>query len=279
MDLPSAADTTASIPADARGVRHPAAGPGARIVSLVPSITELLVDLGLAPLLVGRTGFCIHPREVVRHIPKVGGTKGFDLDKVRALAPTHVIANMDENRAEEIDALAAFVPHVVVTHPNAPADNRALYRLIGALFGRQREAAALVAELDAAEAGLASLGLPREPVLYLIWRDPWLTVARNTYIGATLAAAGWDTVPACLGGDTGADRYPAVDLERAVAEARRILLPSEPYHFGPREQAELQARFPEVPVTLVDGEMVSWYGSRAPRGLDYLGRLRWALGR
>lgn len=279
MDLPSAADTTTSIPADARGVRHPAAGPGARIVSLVPSITELLVDLGLAPLLVGRTGFCIHPREVVRHIPKVGGTKGFDLDKVRALAPTHVIANMDENRVEEIDALAAFVPHVVVTHPNAPADNRALYRLIGALFGRHREAAALVAELDAAEAGLASLGLPREPVLYLIWRDPWLSVARNTYIAATLAAAGWDTVPACLGGDTGADRYPAVDLERAVAEARRILLPSEPYHFGPREQAELQARFPEVPVTLVDGEMVSWYGSRAPRGLDYLGRLRWALGR
>lgn len=282
MDLPSAAaDTIASIPADARGVRHPAAGPGARIVSLVPSITELLVDLGLAPLLVGRTGFCIHPREVVRHIPKVGGTKGFDLDKLRALAPTHVIANMDENRAEEIDALAAFVPHVVVTHPNTPADNRALYRLIGALFGRHREAAALTAELDAAEAGLAGLaglGLPREPVLYLIWRDPWLTVARNTYIAATLAAAGWDTVPARLGGDTGADRYPAVDLERAVAEAARILLPSEPYHFGPGEQAELQARFPTVPVTLVDGEMVSWYGSRAPRGLDYLGRLRRELG-
>ncbi len=266
-----------AIPADARGVHHPPAGPGARIVSLVPSITELLIDLGLTPQLVGRTGFCVHPREAVRRIPKVGGTKGFDLAKLRALAPTHVIANMDENRAEEIEALADFVPHVVITHPNAPGDNRSLYALLGALFDRRPQAAALTAQLEGALADLAGLALPRERVLYLIWRDPWLTVARNTYIGATLAAAGWDTVPACQGGATGADRYPAVDLAAAAAQAERILLPSEPYHFGAAEQDELQQRFPQVAVTRIDGEMVSWYGSRAPRGLTYLAQLRRAL--
>lgn len=283
MDCPLAAATLVDslmgpepcrLPVDARGVRHPVAGPDARIVSLVPSITELLVDLGLTHLLVGRTGFCIHPRELVRRIPKVGGTKGFDLNKVRALAPSHVIANMDENRAEEIAAVADFVPHVVVTHPNAPADNRGLYALLGALFDRRAQAAALTAQLDSALADLAGLGLPRERVLYLIWRDPWLTVARNTYIGATLAAAGWDTVPVCQGGETGADRYPPVDLDTAVLQADRILLSSEPYRFGAREQDEVRRRFPYVPVTRIDGEMVSWYGSRAPRGLAYLARLR-----
>jgi ABC-type Fe3+-hydroxamate transport system substrate-binding protein len=114
-----------------------------RIVSLVPSITELLCDLGLADRLVGRTGFCVHPRASVRQVPKVGGTKDVDIGKVRGLAPTHVIMNVDENRRETAAALAAFGPHIVVTHPLGPRDNLDLYRLLGGVFDRQREAEAL----------------------------------------------------------------------------------------------------------------------------------------
>src|SRR4051812_41206799 len=104
---------------DAPGTRHDRA-PGARIVSLVPSITELLCELGLAPQLLGRTGFCVHPAEVVRGIAKVGGTKDVNIEKIRKLAPTHVVVNIDENTKPTVDALAGFVPHIVVTHPIAP---------------------------------------------------------------------------------------------------------------------------------------------------------------
>ena len=111
---------------DAAGTVHPAAGRDARIVSLVPSLTELVCDLGLADRLVGRTGFCIHPWETVRRIPKVGGTKDVDLAKLRVLEPTHVLLNVDENRRETAEALSEFVEHVIVTHPLRPRDNLAL---------------------------------------------------------------------------------------------------------------------------------------------------------
>ncbi|MDH5579077.1 MAG: helical backbone metal receptor, partial [Betaproteobacteria bacterium] len=102
--------------------------PSSRIVSLVPSLTELVCALGLGEALVGRTGFCVHPQDVVRRIPKVGGTKDVDLAKVRALEPTHVVLNVDENRKETADELATFVPNLVVTHPLGPLDNLGLYR-------------------------------------------------------------------------------------------------------------------------------------------------------
>ena len=120
---------------DAAGQRHVPAGPDARIVSLVPSLTELVFDLGLGDRLVGRTGFCVHPREALRGVPKVGGTKDVKLERIRELAPTHVLVNMDENRRETVDALAAFVPDIVVTHPNTPQDNLPLFALLGGVFG------------------------------------------------------------------------------------------------------------------------------------------------
>ena len=108
---------------DAVGQFHHRAGANARVVSLVPSITELLFSLGLGAHVVGRTGFCIHPRDAVREVPKVGGTKDVKLDALRALKPTHVIVNIDENDLSTFEAVRAFAPHVVVTHPNAPEDN------------------------------------------------------------------------------------------------------------------------------------------------------------
>lgn len=116
----------------------------------MPSITELVCELGLADQLIGRTGFCIHPKEMVRTIPKVGGTKSVNLKKIRELAPTHVIVNVDENRKETADALAEFVPNVIVTHPLAPLDNLELYRLLGNLFHVQMRAEALCTRFEAA---------------------------------------------------------------------------------------------------------------------------------
>jgi ABC-type Fe3+-hydroxamate transport system substrate-binding protein len=262
---------SASGHADALGTVHPRAGAEARIACLVPSITELICDLGLAPQLVARTGFCVHPREALQAVPKVGGTKDVDLDKLRALNPTHVVVNIDENLKATADALAAFVPHVVVTHPQAPQDNLALYRLIGGIFNRESAAedlcAALQAALDAARC--ASAHWPIERVLYLIWKDPWMTVASDTYISRTLKVVGWETVPAAS-----AVRYPAVELSAAARAADLVLLSTEPYMFRDKHVAELQGLLPGRRVALIDGEMSSWYGSRAIAGLSYLPRLR-----
>jgi ABC-type Fe3+-hydroxamate transport system substrate-binding protein len=263
---------------DALGTRHAAAAGPVRIVSLVPSITELVCDLGLAGALVGRTGFCIHPRALVRAIPKVGGTKDVDLARVRALAPTHVIVNMDENEKPLVDELARWVPHIIVTHPLAPLDNLPLYRLLGGIFGRVMEAEALYAEFTRAydEVAAVCATLPRRPVLYLIWRKPWMTVSRDTYIARTLALVGWDTVPA-----TAAVRYPEIELDAALtADVAHILLSSEPYRFRERDIDVVQKLLPpqlQCSVRLIDGEITSWYGSRAIQGLRELARLRAAL--
>jgi ABC-type Fe3+-hydroxamate transport system substrate-binding protein len=237
----------------------------ARIVSLVPSITELLCDLGLSDHLVGRTGFCIHPWETVKSIPKVGGTKDVLMDRVRALEPTHVVVNVDENLKEDAETLREFVPHVVVTHPQGPLDNLYLYRQMGETFRVEAEAERLCERFEAAYARATAAAAEREPrsVLYLIWRDPWMTVAPDTYIAQTLGLFGWRTVP----GEAG-ERYPEVDI--TAYEVDRVLLSSEPFHFKQGHVAEVKALVPGAEVSLIDGEMTSWYGSRAIAGLDYL---------
>lgn len=256
---------------DAVGTLHTPARDRPRIVSLVPSLTELLCDLGLAENLAGRSGFCIHPREVVKRIPKMGGTKDADIEKIRAAAPTHLVVNIDENRREQVDELARFVPHVIVTHPNTPEDNLDLFRLFGSLFHREAASEKLAADFRAAREELRRTTghLPRQRVLYLIWKDPWMTVARDTYISAMLASAGWDTLP-----EASEVRYPEVDaVLQGLTIADRVLLSTEPYRFTGKHLAEAEARF-RAPAQLIDGEMVSWYGSRAAAGLRYLAQLR-----
>jgi ABC-type Fe3+-hydroxamate transport system substrate-binding protein len=247
-----------------------------RIVSLVPSITELLCDLGLSEEIVGRTGFCIHPRETVKTIPKVGGTKDVLMDRVRGLEPTHVVVNVDENLKEDAETLAEFVPYVVVTHPQEPRDNLALYRQMGETFGREEEAERLCERFEAAYERATSVERPQRQVLYLIWRDPWMTVAPDTYIAQTLGLFGWRQ-PARLAVDLGSPegdqglqvRYPEVDLADFVG-VDRVLLSSEPFHFKEQHVAEVEELVPGAKVSLIDGEMTSWYGSRAIAGLDYL---------
>ena len=234
-----------------------------RIVSLVPSITELVCELGLADQLVGRTGFCIHPKEALRKIPKVGGTKSVNLKKIRELAPTHVIVNVDENKKETADALSEFVPNLIVTHPLAPLDNLALYRQIGGAFGREGEAEALCARFELAYEEIERRKFPQRNVLYLIWKDPWMTVSRDTYVARTLKLAGMNTVP-----EEAARRYPELDTLE-IPEAELVLLSSEPYRFRDKHRDELRSAL-KKPVHLIDGEMTSWYGSRAIQGLRYL---------
>lgn len=262
---------------DAVGTRHAPVTAVPRIVSLVPSLTELICELGLADYLVGRTGFCVHPRDVVRGIAKVGGTKDVDIERIRALEPTHLVVNVDENEKPTVDALARFVPTVIVTHPLAPRDNLDLYRLLGGIFGAAGRAEVLCREFEQAADAVAAAcrALPRQAVLYLIWRKPWMTVSRDTYISRTLALIGWDTLPAMAGA-----RYPQIALDPALlGGADHILLASEPYRFRERDVAALENLLPSparARVRLIDGEMTSWYGSRAIRSLYYLKALRLA---
>jgi ABC-type Fe3+-hydroxamate transport system substrate-binding protein len=197
----------------------------------------------------------------VREIPKVGGTKDLKFDKIRELEPTHVVVNIDENRKEDAEALAEFIPNVVVTHPLSPQDNLDLYRQMGREFDREAQADVLCERFEAALARVDDR--PEQRVLYLIWRDPWMTISPDTYISQTLGLFNWRTVPT-----TTDERYPEVDL--AAVDIDRVLLSSEPFHFKEHHVPEVEALVPGAEVSLIDGEMTSWYGSRAIAGIDYL---------
>jgi ABC-type Fe3+-hydroxamate transport system substrate-binding protein len=253
-----------------------------RIVSLVPSITELLVELGLGSYLVGRTGFCIHPEEIVKNVPKIGGTKDVNLAKIKQLGATHVIVNVDENTLPVVNALREFVSHVIVTHPQTPRDNIALIDQLLTEFAMNSEARRamnmpaikLKRQINLGLSKLESLPKSQEHVLYLIWRDPWMTVARDTYISRMLALIGWQTWPEVEGGETGAARYPKLHGDEPwLANVQRVLLSSEPYRFDASHLEEVKVWLPQAKVQLVDGEMLSWYGSRSIQGLGYLEKL------
>jgi ABC-type Fe3+-hydroxamate transport system substrate-binding protein len=259
---------------DAVGVSHAPAGADARIVCLVPSITELLFDLGLGDQIVGRTGFCFYPKNAVKRVPKVGGTKDFDLDRIRSLRPTHLVVNIDENPRERVEAVGQSGVEIIVTHPMGPLDNPALYRLLGAIFNREREAQKLQQRFAAAyaDAVAATRDLPRERVLYVIWKKPWMSISPDTYIARTLAAVGWQHIE--LGSEA---RYPEVEPESLVGRVDRVLLSSEPYAFRPRDVAEIEAMDRAghgLKASLIDAEMTSWYGSRAIAGMAYLAKFR-----
>ena len=252
--------------------------PELRIASLVPSLTELLVALGLGERLVARTGWCIHPAEALARVPKVGGTKTVNLAKLRRLAPTHVLVNVDENRRETVAAIRAWgeaAPQIVVTHPLGPEDNLALVAQMAALFGGLPEVAAraealsedLRRELELTQPA----GRQAVNVLYLIWHDPWMTVARDTYLSRMLARVNWLTLPATVGGAVGAERYPRLSGDEPwLGDVERVLLSSEPFSFEACHLEAAQTLCPNARVQRVDGELLSWYGARAVAGLAYL---------
>ncbi|RIK99930.1 MAG: ABC transporter substrate-binding protein [Proteobacteria bacterium] len=236
----------------------------ARIVSLVPSLTESLFALGLGARVVGVTDWCVHPADEVESLPKVGGTKDADVAAIAALAPDLVIANHEENTRRVVEKLDAAGLAVWVTYPRTVREGAVLLRELAAL-GATREAVAAVVEPVEAAIAEAERSLPahRTRVFCPIWRDPWMSVGRDTYVHSLLELCGGDNVTA----DRGDRRYPLVTLDDVVVAAPEvILLPDEPYAFGPADVAELgrlgvpAAR--DGRIHCVDGTWVSWYGPR-----------------
>ena len=241
-----------------------------RIVSLVPSLTETLFDMGLEENLVGRTSFCIHPKDRIKKIQSVGGTKAINMRTLKRLKPTHVLVNVDENPRELAEEIAALGITVVATHPIEPSDNLDLFSLLGNLFGAQDAADRLCREFQNQLDSLreAACGMPERWVLYMIWQDPWMTVSPDTYIARMLALINWHTVGGQVGG-----RYPEIVLnDETLAGVDHILLSSEPFAFTKTHQEMLKKHLARrsVQISLIDGEMTSWYGSRAIQGLGYL---------
>ncbi|WP_412069715.1 helical backbone metal receptor [Rubrivirga sp. IMCC43871] len=228
--------------------------PPRRIVSLVPSQTELLAALGLDAEVVGLTRFCVHPAGWKARKTIVGGTKETEPARVLALDPDLVIANREENDREPIEALAAAVP-VHVTDVATVGGALAMIREVGALVGRGPEAEALAAEIGRRFDALPTFAPLR--ALYLIWRDPWMTVGDDTFISDVMARAGLINVV----GDRA--RYPTLAAGEIAALAPDVvLLSSEPFPFAETHMAEVEALAPDAQVALVDGEAFSWYGSR-----------------
>ena len=209
----------------------------------------------------------------MRDVPKVGGTKDVNIARLIDTEPTHVIVNIDENRKADVDHLRKVIPNIVVTHPVVPDDNIGMFRLLGHIFSADEAADRLANELAIALAGARAIGAqsPPQTVLYAIWKNPWMTISRDTYVSAMLETVGWKTLPV-----QAKKRYPEMSVDDSVwRDAERIFLSSEPYSFGDEHISELRSTMELTqPIELIDGEYVSWYGVRAIAGLNYLADLR-----
>ena len=232
-----------------------------RIVSLVPSLTELVWRLGRGEALRGRTRYCEEPAGEIERVPVVGGTKNPDVAAIAAIAPDLVIANREENRREDVEALRATGLNVLLTDPNSVDEALAMIAGLGEALGREARAAALVADVRASVA--EGDGERRAALFTPIWRNPLMGLAGGTYGDSVLAAAGAANVLA------GRARYPEVTLEEVAAlRPDAILLPDEPYRFGERHVPEFAAI---APTAVVDGKLLWWYG---PRMADAIRELR-----
>lgn len=269
-----------------------------RLVSLCPSITESLAAFGLARDLVGITRYCTHPREALRGIPRVGGTKNPDLAAVRAARPDLVFCNSEENRASDIEALRREFA-VDVSHPRTVAEIPALLRHFGVLTGRKKESEEFSSKVeDALErvdresaqvanggddgrphpAGGVPRAIPRFRFAYLIWKDPWMTVGPRTYVADLLRRVGGSlSLEESL--DDNPPDYPVTSVDD-ILDSRPdvLLLPDEPYPFGERDAAYWRSRLPALSrVFRVSGDDFCWHGVRTLRGLDAAGQLAWQI--
>ncbi|WP_439505571.1 ABC transporter substrate-binding protein [Sediminibacterium sp.] len=238
-----------------------------RIVSLVPSITELLFSLGLNDQVVGITKFCVHPSEWYKTKTRIGGTKNIHIEQIKALVPTLVIANKEENVKEQVEALEAFTK-VHVTEVVNFADALKMIQEIGELTHKQTIAKELIQSIQSSFNDLSSLlnvqQLQSISCTYLIWQDPYMTIGGDTYINHMLSLAGFKNV------FENQLRYPIISLSQiGQLNGDIIFLSSEPFPFKQKHIDELQKQFPNKLILLVDGEMFSWYGSRLVHAAKY----------
>lgn len=246
--------------------------PTQRIISLVPSLTELLFDLGLDTELVGLTKFCIHPANKVKHKTVIGGTKNVHLDRVATLSPTLILANKEENTREDVEALQANFP-VLLTDMVTLTDALEMIVTVGERVDKQAEAHRLANQIQELFTALAqhikTLTTPPPRVAYLIWRDPWMVAGNQTFIDSMLSSAGFVNA---FGTQS---RYPVISFDDLQAtDPDIIMLSSEPYPFREKHRTELSAICPNARLMLVDGELFSWYGSRLMYSAEYFRSLR-----
>jgi ABC-type Fe3+-hydroxamate transport system substrate-binding protein len=244
--------------------------PPQRIVSIVPSQTELLFDLGLDAEVTGITKFCIHPIDKFASRAKVGGTKRLNLDLIRSLKPDLVIGNKEENEKDQVEVLMSEFP-VWMSDIYTLEDAQKTIAEIGMLVNREPEAAYLNHLIHAGFTDLQTLALQNgihKKVAYLIWRAPYMLAGRNTFIDNILALNGLENIIA-------ESRYPELDLaELKLLKPDLVFLSSEPYPFQEKHLEEIRSAIPEARVMLVDGEMFSWYGSRLVKAVQYLFHLQ-----
>jgi ABC-type Fe3+-hydroxamate transport system substrate-binding protein len=246
-----------------------------RIISLVPSQSELLYDLGLADSIVGITKFCVHPAAKVKGTVKIGGTKNFNFDRIEALKPDLILGNKEENYQAGIERLAekykVWISDIVTLE-----DALEMIHIVGELTHTTQKAEILVQAIQHQFGILKDLTI--QPfsnsitVVYFIWREPYMVAASGTFIDEMLKKCGFENVFSDL------SRYPQISAEQLqVSNPQVILLSSEPYPFKAKHMAELQTICPDSLIRLVDGELFSWYGSRLLRSVDYFKELRQKL--
>lgn len=246
----------------------------ARIVSLVPSLSHMIADFGLREELVGCTSFCVKPPGLAKRAKVVGGTKDPDLDAVKALKPTHILVNEEENKPEHIAECLRLAP-TFRSFPKSPTEVPKMLRDAGMFLGTAGPAASFASDVEReleilgerVEKGLKHGRYQSRRYLYYIWREPYMVVAEDTYISAMLGLIGYTNAVG-----KGGDRYPVLDLPAAQALAPDLLLLStEPYPFRQRDSERLKAEWPGAPSMLrADGQLLSWYGTLTAIGVRAL---------
>ncbi len=241
-----------------------------RIISLVPSQTELLFDLGIRNEVTGITKFCIHPTEWFRSKTRVGGTKQLKMEIIHELQPDLIIANKEENVKEQIEELEKHYP-IWITDVNNLEDAYEMIEQIGIITGKQKPASQMLAAIKNNFA-LLETHSSKLTACYLIWQNPYMTVGGDTFIHSMLEEAGFNNI---FGNKK---RYPEVTVsELRTINSELLFLSSEPFPFQQKHIDELQTQLPETKIVLVDGEIFSWYGSRLLKAPAYFNSLKSAI--
>lgn len=261
--MPTDGDTISI--ADQIGMKITLNFPPKRIVSLVPSQTELLFYLGLEHEVVGVTKFCIHPKIKTSHKLRIGGTKNFNFEKIASLKPDLILGNKEENYKEGIEELSRNYP-VYTSDIATLNDAFKMIADIGVVVGKSDEAKALKRQL---EKNFAELRIRKKRrALYLIWKKPYMSIGGDTFIDEMLSFAGFENVL------KNKSRYPVISEEEIVSvNPDYVLLSSEPYPFKEKHINEFKLLLPESTIVIVDGEMFSWFGSRLIYATDYFQQL------
>lgn len=243
-----------------------------RIISIVPSQTELLFHLGLGDCIVGVTKFCVHPKDECKSKAIVGGTKQLHIDRIAVLQPDLIIGNKEENDRSQIEQLRKQFP-VWLSDIVTLEDAFSMMLDLGKITERSPIAEALVSQLRKGFSDLRkNVSINPIRAAYLIWYKPWMVAATATFINSVMEAAGFENVFA------NKTRYPEITLEElAEANPAAILLSTEPFPFKEKHVEEIKRICPKSIIKIVDGEMFSWYGSRMLHAATYLSNLRFVI--